>query len=137
MQKDNIHMAIVIDEYGSVAGVVTIEDLLEEIVGEIRDEHETESDITRENENSYIVRGTVDVYRLNEIFHFEPPEGHEATSVAGLVSELMGRIPEKGAAVEEGGLRFEVLQATKRRIEKLRVQRLARAEEKQSDKQPA
>jgi len=45
---------------------------------------ETESDITRENENSYIVRGTVDVYRLNEIFHFEPPEGHEATSVAGL-----------------------------------------------------
>ena len=137
MQKDNIHMAIVIDEYGSVAGVVTIEDLLEEIVGEIRDEHETESDITRENENSYIVRGTVDVYRLNEIFNFEPPEGHEATSVAGLVSELMGRIPEKGAAVEEGGLRFEVLQATKRRIEKLRVQRLARAEEKQPDKQPA
>jgi putative hemolysin len=137
MQKDNIHMAIVIDEYGSVAGVVTIEDLLEEIVGEIRDEHETESDITRENENSYVVRGTVDVYRLNEIFHFEPPEGHEATSVAGLVSELMGRIPEKGAAVEEGGLRFEVLQSTKRRIEKLRVQRLARAEDKQPDKQPA
>jgi CBS domain containing-hemolysin-like protein len=137
MQKDNIHMAIVIDEYGSVAGVVTIEDLLEEIVGEIRDEHETESDITRENENSYVVRGTVDVYRLNEIFNFEPPEGHEATSVAGLVSELMGRIPEKGAIVEEGGLRFEVLQATKRRIEKLRVQRLARSEEKQPDKQPA
>jgi CBS domain containing-hemolysin-like protein len=137
MQKDNIHMAIVIDEYGSVAGVVTIEDLLEEIVGEIRDEHETESDITRENENSYIVRGTVDVYRLNEIFSFEPPEGHEATSVAGLVSELMGRIPEKGAAVEEGGLRFEVLQSTKRRIEKLRVQRVARAEEQQPDKQPA
>ena len=137
MQKDNIHMAIVIDEYGSVAGVVTIEDLLEEIVGEIRDEHETESDITRETENSYIVRGTVDVYRLNEIFHFAPPEGHEATSVAGLVSELMGRIPEKGAAVEEGGLRFEVLQATKRRIEKVRVQRLARSEETQPDKQPA
>ena len=137
MQKDKIHMAIVIDEYGSVAGVVTIEDLLEEIVGEIRDEHEVDSDITRENENSYIVRGTVDIYRLNELFHFEPPEGHEATSVAGLVSELMGRIPEKGAAVEEGGLRFEVLQSTKRRIEKVRVQRLARAEEPQTDKQPA
>jgi putative hemolysin len=137
MQKDKIHMAIVIDEYGSVAGVVTIEDLLEEIVGEIRDEHETDSDITRENENSYIVRGTVDIYRLNELFQFDPPEGHEATSVAGLVSELMGRIPEKGAVVEEGGLRFEVLQSTKRRIEKLRVQRLARTQEPQSDKQPA
>lgn len=137
MQKDKIHMAIVIDEYGSVAGVVTIEDLLEEIVGEIRDEHETDSDITRENENSYVVRGTVDIYRLNELFHFDPPEGHETATVAGLVSELMGRIPEKGAVVEEGGLRFEVLQSTKRRIEKVRVQRLARAEEPQSDKQPA
>ena len=58
-------------------------------------------------------------------------------SVAGLVSELMGRIPEKGAAVEEGGLRFEVLQATKRRIEKLRVQRVTRSEDKHPDKQPA
>ena len=137
MQTKKVHMMIVVDEYGGTSGLITIEDLLEEIVGEIRDEHETDSDITRENENSYIVRGTVDIYRLNELFQFDPPEGHEATSVAGLVSELMGRIPEKGAVVEEGGLRFEVLQATKRRIEKVRVQRLARATEPQSDKQPA
>jgi len=120
MQKEGQHMAIVIDEYGGTAGVVTIEDLVEEIVGEIRDEHEAKADIVRENENSYVVPGNMDVDRLDELFHVRP-NGHEATTVAGLVSEVLGRIPEQGEVVEENGLRFEVLESTDRRVERLRI----------------
>ncbi|PYX77637.1 MAG: HlyC/CorC family transporter, partial [Acidobacteria bacterium] len=72
MQQANLHMAIVIDEYGSVAGVVTMEDLVEEIVGEIRDEHEPKADIIRESENSYVVPGNMDVDRLQELFNIRP-----------------------------------------------------------------
>ncbi len=120
MQKEGQHMAIVIDEYGGTAGVVTIEDLVEEIVGEIRDEHEAKADIVRENENSYVVPGNMDVDRLDELFHIRP-NGHEAATVAGLVSEILGRIPEQGEVVEENGLRFEVLESTDRRVERLRI----------------
>jgi CBS domain containing-hemolysin-like protein len=120
MQRDNIHMAIVVDEYGGVAGIVTIEDLLEEIVGEIRDEHEQKPDIIRESESSYVVPGDMDVDRLGELFHVRP-EGHDATTVAGLVSEVLGRIPNRGEVVEDGDLRFEVLDSTDRRVERLRI----------------
>jgi len=126
MQKENQHMAIVIDEYGGTAGVITIEDLVEEIVGEIRDEHEAKADIVRENENSYVVPGNMDVDRLDELFHIRP-NGHEAATVAGLVSEILGRIPEEGEVVEESGLRFEVLESTDRRVERLRISAMPRA----------
>lgn len=127
MQKEGQHMAIVIDEYGGTAGVVTIEDLVEEIVGEIRDEHEAQADIVRENENSYVVPGNMDVDRLDELFHIRP-NGHEATTVAGLVSEVLGRIPEQGEVVEENGLRFEVLESTDRRVERLRISAIPKSE---------
>ena len=126
MQKEGQHMAIVIDEYGGTAGVVTIEDLVEENVGEIRDEHEAEADIIRENENSYVVPGNMDVDRLDELFHIRP-NGHEAATVAGLVSEILGRIPEQGEVVEENGLRFEVLESTDRRVERLRISAMPKA----------
>jgi putative hemolysin len=119
MQKNNIRMAIVVDEYGGVAGLVTIEDLVEEIVGEISDEHE-KGEIVRENEHSYLVRGNMDVDRLDELFGVRP-EGHESATVAGLVSELAGRIPHKGEIVEVDGLRFEVLESTERRVERVRI----------------
>jgi len=113
-------MAIVIDEYGSVAGVVTMEDLVEEIVGEIRDEHEPKADIIRESENSYVVPGNMDVDRLQELFNIRP-EAHDATTVAGLVSEALGRIPNRGEVVERDDLRFEVLESTGRRVVRLRI----------------
>src|SRR5205807_1886975 len=82
MQKGKIHLAVVIDEYGSVAGVVTIEDLIEEIVGEIRDEHETQSDVVKEGPNSYIVSGNLDIGRLRELFDHEMNfDEREATTV--------------------------------------------------------
>src|SRR5690349_9736288 len=117
MQKNNIRMSIVVVEYGGVAGLVTIEDLVEEIVGEIGEEHEK---IIRENEQSFVVPGNMDVDRLGELLGVRP-EGKASATVGGLVSELAGRIPKKGEVVEEDGLRFEVLEATDRRIERVRV----------------
>jgi CBS domain containing-hemolysin-like protein len=119
MQKNNIRMAIVVDEYGGVAGLVTIEDLVEEIVGEIDDEHE-KAEVVRENDQSYIVPGNMDVDRLNELLGTRP-EGKESATVAGLVSEMAGRIPQKGEVIEEDGLRFEVLESTERRVQRVRI----------------
>ena len=118
MQKKNIKMAIVVDEYGGTAGLVTIEDLVEEIVGEIRDEHE--KDVVRENDRSYVVPGNMDVDRLDELFGIRP-EGKQAATVAGLISELAGRIPQPGEVIEEDGLRFEILDSTDRRVERVRI----------------
>jgi putative hemolysin len=119
MQKKNVRMAIVVDEYGGVAGLVTIEDLVEEIVGEIRDEHD-KPEIVREGDRSYVVSGGMDVDRLAELFGVKP-EGKESATVAGLVSELAGRIPRKGEVIEEDGLRFEVVESTDRRVERVRI----------------
>jgi CBS domain containing-hemolysin-like protein len=114
-------MAIVIDEYGGVAGLVTVEDLIEEIVGELSNEGELRNEAIRESDNSYIVLGTLETDRLEELFGFRFSEDWHATTVGGLVTEIAGHIPLPGEAVEEDGLRFEVLESTARRVEKIRV----------------
>jgi putative hemolysin len=112
-------LAIVVDEYGGVAGLVTIEDLVEEIVGEIRDEHE-KPEVLKESDHSYVVSGGMDVDRLAELFGTKP-DGRESATVAGLVSELAGHIPRKGEVVNDDGLRFEVLESTDRRVYRVRI----------------
>lgn len=119
MQHDNIRLAIVVDEYGGVAGVVTIEDLVEEIVGEIRDEHE-KAEIVKENDKSYVFNGNTDVDLLEKLLGVRPDE-KEATTIAGFVSELAGHIPKPGETFEENGLKFEVLESTERRVDRVRV----------------
>jgi CBS domain containing-hemolysin-like protein len=119
MQRENVRMAVVIDEYGGVAGLVTIEDLVEEIVGELRDEDEAR-DVVREKDQSYIVNGRVDVDRLDKLFGVRRGDW-EATTVGGLVTEFAGHIPSPGEVVEIEGLRFEVLQSTQRRVERIRI----------------
>jgi len=119
MQHDNIRIAIVIDEYGSMGGVVTIEDLVEEIVGEIRDEHE-KAEVVKENETSYVFNGNADIDLLEKLLGPRPAE-MEATTVAGLVSELAGHIPKAGEVFHGNGLRFEVLESTERRVDRVRV----------------
>ena len=127
MQREKQHMRVVIDEYGGVAGLVTIEDLLEEIVGSIADEHEDDEleSPKHETDGSWLVPGNLEIERLEALFgeQWEMPEDYEATTVAGLVSEVAGRIPMPGEVVEEDGLRFEVLASTDRLIERLRVSR--------------
>jgi CBS domain containing-hemolysin-like protein len=132
MQRAKQHMRIVIDEYGGVAGVVTIEDLLEEIVGAITDEHEQDAEKDepiQEPDGSWTVPGTLEVGRLEELFgeSWQMPEDYEATTVAGLVSETARRIPSAGEVVEDEHLRFEVLASTDRRIERVRVSRRVNA----------
>jgi CBS domain containing-hemolysin-like protein len=128
MQREKQHMRIVIDEYGGVAGLVTIEDLLEQIVGDIRDEHEEDTHTEqpqREAGGSWLVPGNFPVDQLADLFG-EPVQleaSYEATTLGGLVSEIEGRIPLRGEIVTLDGaaLRIEVVASTDRRVDRLRV----------------
>jgi CBS domain containing-hemolysin-like protein len=119
MQRDNTRLEVVIDEYGAVAGIVTIEDMVEEIVGEIRDEHD-KAEVVKEAEDTYVVPGSMDVDRLDDLFGFRL-EDHEATTIGGLVSEIAGRIPQVGEVIEDDKLRFEILESTDRKVDRVRV----------------
>jgi len=128
MQREKQHMRIVIDEYGGVAGLVTIEDLLEEIVGDIRDEHEEETPVEepqREPDGAWLIPGSFPVDQLSDLFgeSVQLGEAYEATTVGGLVSEIEGRIPLQGEVVliESAGLRIEVVASTSRRVDQLRI----------------
>ncbi len=125
LQQMKSQIAIVIDEYGGVAGLVTVEDLVEEIVGELHDEREIVGDAVRQPDGSYIVSGTLDIGRLEDLFGFRPDDEHdlETSTVGGLVTERLGHIPAPSETLEESGLRFEVLKSTDRRVEQLRVMR--------------
>jgi magnesium and cobalt transporter len=116
------HMAIAIDEYGSVAGLVTIEDVIEQIVGEIDDEHdvEDEKNIRKEGARQYLVHGATRIGDFNEYFSADFPEDANDT-VAGLVTQHFGRLPRRGEAVMLQGFEFRVMRADRRRIDALRV----------------
>ena len=149
MQRGKQHMSIVVDEYGGVAGLVTIEDLLEELIGDIADEYDT-AEVgdapVAEDGGTYLIPGSFGVDRLRELFgqpdRVETPDaesadqesgvnlevelpqlltGYDATTVGGLVSEIAGYIPLPGEVIEDGPLRLEVLASTDRLVERVRV----------------
>jgi CBS domain containing-hemolysin-like protein len=128
MQREKQHMRIVIDEYGGVAGLVTIEDLLEQIVGNIRDEHEVETAVEepqREPGGVWLVPGSFPVNQLTDLFGETADLGnlYQAATLGGVVSEIEGRIPHAGEVVvlEPVRLRMEIVASTDRRVERLRV----------------
>ncbi len=122
MQQENTHMVIVVDEYGNTAGLATMEDLLEVIIGEIRDEHEPSSDVTEDGQGGYIVSGNFDLDRVADLVrHFHREEDIESTTVGGLVSEWLGRVPKAGEFVDRDGVRVEVLASDDLRVEKVRI----------------
>ncbi len=129
MQRDGAHLSIVIDEYGNTAGLVTMEDMVEVIVGEIHDEHEPERDVTEEPNGSFVVSGSFDVDRLQDLLKFRPSEETESTTVGGLVTEWLGRVPTVGEAAERDGIRIEVLAGNELRVEQVRVSRAPAVEE--------
>lgn len=127
MQRRNQQMAIVVDEHGSVAGIVTVEDLVEEIIGEIGEDDRVPSpDAVREPDGSLILRGSVSVDKVQELFGVEWREREEesATTIAGLLNQIAGRVPAAGEHLEYGGLRFEILEANQRKVLRLRARRM-------------
>ena len=121
MRGKRVHMAIVIDEYGGTAGLVTLEDLIEEIVGEIQDEYDDESAlIQKEPDGSYLVRGQMGLEDLSEALGY-PFESSDMDSVGGLVLSLAGRFPDKGQRLPYGHWEFQVLEVEDHRIKMVRV----------------
>jgi CBS domain containing-hemolysin-like protein len=121
LQTRGDYTAIVIDEFGGVAGLVTIEDLVEEIVGEIRDEDQAKvSEIVEESPQNYVLRGGTEMHHLEELTG-KKFTGCDSSTVAGLVASYLGRIPAPGEEFELEGMRVQILDADRKRIRKLRI----------------
>ncbi len=116
-------MVIVIDEYGNTAGLATMEDLVEEILGEIHDEHEPDRDVREDGEGAFVVAGSLDLDRLHDLLGFRPQEETESTTVGGLITEWLGHVPCVGETVDREGIRIEVLAGNELRVEQVRVSR--------------
>ena len=116
-RNEKLHIAVVTDEYGGVLGIVTMEDLLEEIVGDIWDEdEEIERDFTKLKDGRYLVSGDMDLEELFELLSVPMDEEIESVSVGGFISEQLGSIPRKGDTAEYEGVRFTVKRVKNRRI---------------------
>ena len=121
MQQDSAHIAVVVDEYGNTAGLVTMEDVVEEVFGEIQDEHDQPGDVKQESQGVWILSGNVDLDLLNELVQFRPSQQTDATTIGGLVTEWLGHVPQPGEVVERDGIRLEVTAADDRRVEAVRL----------------
>jgi magnesium and cobalt transporter len=122
-RRNRNHMAIVVDEYGGVSGLVTIEDVIEQIVGEIDDEFDVEDveNIRRDGERKFTVRGVTRIDEFNEYFGARLSEEQGFDTIAGLLMKQLGRLPRRGESASIDGFEFRVLRADRRRIDALRV----------------
>ncbi len=128
MQKRAEHLAIVVNEYGTVSGLVTIEDLVEEIVGEIRDEDELDQvDVDYEGEGTYLVRGSTEITELEETFGIDLGKG-DVTTVSGLVVTHLGQVPAPGETIRFNGIQAEVLNADRSKIHTMRIRKTGSAQ---------
>lgn len=124
------HMAIVVDEYGGVAGLVTIEDVLEQIVGEIEDEYDFDADnvmIMQRGEQEFVAKALTPIDDFNAYFNTSFSD-EDVDTIGGLVVTTMGHLPKRGEKIEIGGLRFEVLRADSRRVHLMKIMPVSRAE---------
>jgi putative hemolysin len=124
LQKRRSHMAIVVDEHGSVSGLVTLEDLIEEIVGEIQDEYDWEErPVERLRDGSMVVEGTLPAAELRETYQIPLPESEEFQTVAGFMLEQLGSMPKGGEVVTTGDWRFTVVDVERNRISKVKIEK--------------
>jgi CBS domain containing-hemolysin-like protein len=124
MQHDGSHMVIVVDEYGNTAGLATMEDLVEVILGEIRDEHEPDSDVKEDGHGGFIVSGNFDLARLADMLDYHSEEDIESTTIGGLIMEWLGRVPKAGETIERDGIRAEVLASDDMRVGQVCLRRV-------------
>jgi CBS domain containing-hemolysin-like protein len=124
MQQEGSQMVIVVDEYGNTAGLATMEDLVEVILGEIRDEHEPHSDVAEDGHGGFIVSGNFDIARIDDLLTFRPDEDIESTTIGGLVTEWLGRVPKAGEVIERDAIRVEVLSSDDMRVEQVRLSQM-------------
>ena len=122
MQAGHVHMAMVVDEYGGIAGLVTLEDIFEEIVGEIQDEYDQseEAPYVQVGEGEYIFQGRVDLKEFNEVMGSQLPS-EETETLGGFIYEQVGRVPVSGESLQVGGVNLTIEQVTRRRIRKVRA----------------
>ena len=123
LQKNKTHMAIVLDEYGGTLGIVTMEDILEELVGEIWDEHDVEiAHYFKEDDTTYIVNGNAPTDIIFELFnHQDEKDNFEANTVSGWILEYLGEIPISGTTFKFKNLQIDILQSTVKKINKVRI----------------
>ncbi|HXF61091.1 MAG TPA: hemolysin family protein [Caldilineaceae bacterium] len=123
MQRNRIHIAMVVDEYGGTAGLVTIEDIIEEIVGEIQDEYDLEEEVYIQllGPNTYLLNARLDLYSLAKLLDTELPE-EDADTLGGMIYSVLGHVPEPGESVVVGGWLFTVLALDGRRIDQVRAE---------------
>jgi len=121
-RRNRNHMAVVVDEYGGVTGLVTIEDVLEQIVGDIEDEYDTDDDqlIKKYKENSFVAKALIPIEDFNDFFDSKL-DTKDADTIGGLVTREFGHLPKRGESIEVGGFHFKVLRADNRRIHLLQI----------------
>ena len=123
MQKKRVHMAIVIDEYGTVSGLVTIEDLIEEIIGEIQDEFDTENPVIRINENTMIIDAFISVRDLNDDYDIKIPESPEYDTLGGFIFTRLQKIPQEGDEITLDTKKLKVIAMVGKRIAKVKLEK--------------
>ena len=138
MQSGHVHMAMVVDEYGGIAGLVTLEDIFEEIVGEIQDEYDQseEAPYVQAGDGEYVFQGRVDLRDFNEVMGSQLPT-EETKSLGGFIYEQVGRVPTSGESLQVGDIHLTIEQVTGRRIRKVRAKKepaAAQEEEQDGDK---
>lgn len=128
MKSSHIHLALVVDEYGGTDGLVSLEDLVEEIIGEIEDEHDTDAEegmIRKQDDVTYVANGQISIATLDQMFKVDllsDDQEDEADTLGGLVFELAGRVPSRGEIIKHtSGLEFEILDSDLRRVKRVKI----------------